>query len=571
MRKGLLFGVVLAAFLGVSAGEDQLAVPVVTNVTAFLVQVTNQTSFTLLPATNLMPQIEAPVATNTVDLEVGGTNVVVAVPPEEVSNLVQRAALDAVASAIQTVNTTAEKVASAERRRRIDTRTFKLRHVSAEEVAERFNSTWSGDFGLGWKIGKIAQPFIEANAVMVTAPGVILDTCEKVIQDIDVAPRQVYIEARFVELGNTAMHRLGIDWTMLEGMTARGSMGVGVDTYNIGKGVQNYSKTTGGGQYENTSYSLVGGTVSSASSSFKGSSDGSISHFTGTLDFDQMSLTLSALERENDIRVFSNPKIIVASGRKAVVDMTTKYPNVTIAAKKTINNNNESVDLDMKMAAIPGEDSLMFAKEAFFSWGLSLEVTPRVTTNGVVSVSIVPTISALTSDSANLGGQFVTAGTASNAKSDTYSSRYPIIDVQRLVTDFSMKSGQTAVIGGLSRTTEEQVDSGIPWLRDWPWIGNKLFGGKSRQKVQKEILVFVTVGLVEAESLAKDVGLPKNAVLGKEYIDDIRQEPGDRKDGVAGVSSLDLRSLEAQAADPQRTNRTEKAEVKFPLPFSKKN
>ena len=406
---------------------------------------------------------------------------------------------------------------------------------------------------------------------MVTAPGVILDTCEKVIQDIDVAPRQVYIEARFVELGNTAMHRLGIDWTMLEGMTARGNMGVGVDTYNIGKGVQNYSKTTGGGQYENTSYSLVGGTVSSASSSFKGSSDGSISHFTGTLDFDQMSLTLSALERENDIRVFSNPKIIVASGRKAVVDMTTKYPNVTIAAKKTINNNNESVDLDMKMAAIPGEDSLMFAKEAFFSWGLSLEVTPRVTTNGVVSVSIVPTISALTSDSANLGGQFVTAGTASNAKSDTYSSRYPIIDVQRLVTDFSMKSGQTAVIGGLSRTTEEQVDSGIPWLRDWPWIGNKLFGGKSRQKVQKEILVFVTVGLVEAESLAKDVGLPKNAVLGKEYIDDIRQEPGDRKDGVAGVSSLDLRSLEAQAADPQRTNRTEKAEVKFPLPFSKKN
>ena len=571
MRKGLLFGVVLAACLGVSAVEDQLAVPVVTNVTAFLVQVTNQTSFTLLPATNLMPQIEAPVATNTVDLEVCGTNVVVAVPQEAVSNLVQRAALDAVASAIQTVNTTAEKVASAERRRRIDTRTFKLRHVSAEEVAERFNSTWSGDFGLGWKIGKIAQPFIEANAVMVTAPGVILDTCEKVIQDIDVAPRQVYIEARFVELGNTAMHRLGIDWTMLEGMTARGSMGVGVDTYNIGKGVQNYSKTTGGGQYENTSYSLVGGTVSSASSSFKGSSDGSISHFTGTLDFDQMSLTLSALERENDIRVFSNPKIIVASGRKAVVDMTTKYPNVTIAAKKTINNNNESVDLDMKMAAIPGEDSLMFAKEAFFSWGLSLEVTPRVTTNGVVSVSIVPTISALTSDSANLGGQFVTAGTASNAKSDTYSSRYPIIDVQRLVTDFSMKSGQTAVIGGLSRTTEEQVDSGIPWLRDWPWIGNKLFGGKSRQKVQKEILVFVTVGLVEAESLAKDVGLPKNAVLGKEYIDDIRQEPGDRKDGVAGVSSLDLRSLEEQAADPQRTNRTEKAEVKFPLPFSKKN
>ncbi|MDO5320499.1 MAG: hypothetical protein Q4G65_17875 [bacterium] len=572
--RSTIAGLAVLAIAGigsVKAEEGPLAAPAVTNVASFLVQVTNQCSFALLPATNLVPQVESPVSTNLADLSVGGTNVVVAMPSEEVTNLVQRAAIDAVAEAVKSVNAAAEKAAASERMRRIDTRTYKLKHVSAEEVAERFNSTWSGDFGLPWKIGKIAQPFIEANAVMVTAPGVILDTCEKVIADIDVAPRQVYIEARFVELGNTAMHRLGIDWTMLEGMTARGKMGAGVDTFNIGKGVQNYSKTTGGGQYENTSYSLVGGTVSSsASSSFKGDSDGSISHFTGTLDFDQMSLTLSALERENDTRVFSNPKIIVASGRKAVVDMTTKYPNVTIAAKKTINNNNESVDLDMKMAAIPGEDNLMFAKEAFFSWGLSLEVTPRVGPDGVVNVSIVPTISSLTSDSASLGGQFVTAGTSSDSDSDTYSSRYPIIDVQRLVTDFTMKGGMTAVIGGLSRTQEIQVDSGIPWLRDCPWIGDKLFGGKTRQKVQKEIIVFVTVGVVEDAELPQDVGLPKNAVLGREYVNDNRREPGDRRSGAAGISSLDLRSLEEQAADPRRTNRVDNVDMKFQLPFTKK-
>ena len=565
-----LASLVLAWTGAAQAEEGPLTAPAVTNVTAFLVQVTNQTSFALLPATNLVPMLEAPVSTNLAEVSLGGTSAVEPLPSEATTNLIQKAALDAVATAIKSVNAAAEKTAASERMRRIDTRTYKLKHVSAEEVAERFNSTWSGDFGLSWKIGKIAQPFTEANAVMVTAPGVILETCEKVIAEIDVAPRQVYIEARFVELGNTAMHRLGIDWAMLEGMTARGKMGGGVDTFNIGKGVQNYSKTTGGGQYENTSYSLAGGTVSSASSSFKGDSDGSISHFTGTLDFDQMSMTLSALERENDTRVFSNPKIIVASGRKAVVDMTTKYPNVTIAAKKTINNNNESVDLDMKMAAIPGEDNLMFAKEAFFSWGLSLEVTPRVGPDGIVHVSIVPTISSLTSDAASLGGQFVTAGTASDSKTETYSSRYPIIDVQRLVTDFTMKGGMTAVIGGLSRTQEVQVDSGIPWLRDCPWIGDKLFGGKTRQKVQKEIIVFVTVGVIEESDLPQDVGLPKNAVLGREYVNDERREPGDRRSGAAGVSSLDLRSLEEQAADPRRTNRVDNLDMKFQLPFTKK-
>ncbi|MGN0846217.1 MAG: type II secretion system protein GspD, partial [Kiritimatiellia bacterium] len=540
------------------AGDDgALAAPAVTNVAAFFVQVTNEMSFALVPATNLCPTLDAPAATNAPVVAMGATNEVVAPPPpdEATTNLIQKAALDAVAVAVKSVNDAAEKSMEAERQRRIDTRTFRLRHVSATEVAERFNNTWSGDFGLPWKISKIAQAFVDANTVMVTAPGVVLDSCEKVIREIDVAPRQVYIEVRFVELGNTAMHRLGIDWTMLEGMTGTAKMGMGIDSYDVGRGVQNYTKTTGGSEYEHTSYSLAGGTVSSSSGTFKGGSDGSISHFTGTLDFNQMSLTLSALERENDTRVFSNPKIIVASGRKATVDMTTKYPNVTIAAKKTINNNNESVDLDMKMAAIPGEDQLMFAKEAFFSWGLSLEVTPRVGEDGLVNVSIVPTISSLTSDSAALGGQFVTAGTSSDLKSDTYSSKYPIIDVQRLVTDFSMKDGMTAVIGGLSRTQEVQIDSGIPWLRDCPWIGNKLFGGKTRQKVQKEIIVFVTVGLVEDDVMPTDVGLPKNAVLGREYVNDARREPGDRKSGAAGISSLDLRSLEEQAADPRRTNR----------------
>ena len=306
-----------------------------------------------------------------------------------------------------------------------------------------------------------------------------------------------------------------------------------------------------------------------AATGFAGDDNGTISHFSGTLDFSEMYLIMSALERENDTRIFSNPRIIVSSGRKATVDMTTKYPNVAVSAKRTLNGNAESLDLAMNMAAIPGEDPLMFAKEAFFSWGISLEVTPRVETNGIIGVTVVPTISSLNRDLSSTG--FVTADDGSKgASSSTYSSKYPIIDVQRLVTEFSMKSGTTAVIGGLSRTAEEQMDSGIPYLRDIPWIGDKLFGGKTRQKVQKEILVFVTVGLAKPGELPADVGLPKNAVLGREYVGGHRKEPGDRKAGAAGVTSLDLRPIDEQARDPQWTNHVDDAELRFPVPFSKK-
>ena len=418
-------------------------------------------------------------------------------------------------------------------RRRISTRTFHLAHASAEDVAAKLNSTWSGDFGVVWKINKMAIAFPESNAVMITAPSMILEACEQVIREIDVEPQQVYIEARFVELSNNVFHDIGIDWSMLDGMKGTVSLGGGIQKNRLGKGVRDYTRTTKDGT---ASYTLSG-------SALNGGADGDIAYFNGTLDFSQMYVVLSALEGSQDARIFSNPKIIVSSGRKATVDMTTKYPNVKIAAKRTTTSGSDSLDLDMQMAAIPGEDKLMFAKEAFFSWGISLDVTPRIGTNGLINVSIVPTISSQNG--------WVESGTESDADSGTISARFPVIEVQRLVTEFAMASGTTAVIGGLSRTVEEQVDNGIPLLRDIPWIGPRIFGSSARKKQQKEIIVFVTVGLVDPNNTHKDAGLPKNAVLGRQYTKGQKLEPGDRPEkNLEGIGSLDLRSLEEQAEDP---------------------
>ena len=470
----------------------------------------------------------------------------------------------------------------------ISTRTFKLHHANAEEVAERFNNTWSGDFGIAFKIAKIAQAFPEANTVMVTAPGAILDACEKVVRDIDVEVPQVYIEARFVELQNSASHKLGIDWSMLDGMKGTASFGGGMDRIVVGNAVTDFKRamtssgSSGGaatytygvaGQtasktISSTQNTLADGSMTSSRTSSETSTttgrDGGISYFSGTLQFSDMSLVLSALDSSGDARIFSNPKIIVANGKKAIVDMTEKYPNVQISAKRTTGGSSDSLDLSMNMAVIPGEEKLMFAKEAFFSWGISLEVTPRVSSNGLINVSIVPTISSCMDWVSASAGDTTT--TANNA--GTYSSKYPVLDVQRLVTDFTLAAGETAVIGGLSKTTEEQTDSGIPWLRDIPWIGDKLFGRKIRTKVQKEILVFVTVGMADPKGVPMDIGLPKNAVLGRMYTEGVKFEPGDRHgNAIEGIASLDTRSLDEQARDPLATNQTEK--VVLPMPFKK--
>jgi type II secretory pathway component GspD/PulD (secretin) len=434
-------------------------------------------------------------------------------------------------------------------RKQIDTRIFRLAHASAEEVAECFNKMWSGDFGVTWKVTKMAVAFPESNSIMVTAPRIILDACEKSIRDLDVEAQQVYIEARFVELSNNASHKLGIDWQMLDGMKGSLALDAGWNERKI-EGVSSYNSADG-------SYKL------NSAANDTGRTSANLSYINGTIGMSELALVLRALESTEDAKVFSNPKIIVSSGKKAKVDMTEKYPNVTISAKRTTGTS-DSLDLSMNMAAIPGEDKFMFAKEAFFSWGIDLEVTPRINTNGLINVSIVPTISSRT--------DWVTAG-ASDTKekgsnAGTYSARYPVINVQRLITEFNMQSEMTAVIGGLSRTIETQKDNGIPWLRDIWWIGPKIFGSKVRVKEQREILVFVTVGLVNPRVINENVGLPKNAVLGRQYTLGQKLEPGDRpQKTLEGIESLDMRLLEEQAKDPLRKHKEDAGN--FKMPFTK--
>ena len=435
----------------------------------------------------------------------------------------------------------------------IETRIVKLSHASATEVAEKLNMMWNGEFGQVWKVTKMAVAYPESNSIMLTAPKAILDACGKALAELDVEAQQVYIEARFVELGNTASHKVGIDWSMLDGVKGTATLGGGMNGRYVGDAVSEFSTRTGANEYNGTEYK-VGGT---------GGRDGSITYFNGTLNFSEMSLTLRALDATEDAKTFSNPKIIVSSGKKALVDMTTKYPNVKVAAKRTEASGSTSLDIASNLEAIPGEDKFMFAKEAFFSWGISLEVTPRVGTNGLINVTIVPTISSLK--------DWVFTGTASSDESGTISSKYPEIEVQRLVTEFNLASGTTAVIGGLSVTEERQVDNGIPLLRSIPWIGQRLFGSMERVKEQKEIIVFVTVGLVNPREISADAGLPKNAVLGRQYTKGQKLEPGDRPErSMEGLESLDMRLLEEQAKDPLKTQK-KNGDFRFSdyMPFTK--
>ena len=463
------------------------------------------------------------------------------------------------------------------------TRTFVLNHASAKELAELFNSTLGGG-GRDPKTGKprggqIATAFEGANVVVVTASEKILADCEQIIKSVDKAIPQIYIEARFIEVSNEAMHKLGLQWNQLESWGASVKNLEAGTSYNNGR-IANYgtrvsSMTESSNNNTSGSSGSTGGATSTSSSSLSktievisptgvgsGTSSSSFNRsdldmawrnargFSGQLSVDDFRLAMSAFEQMDDVKIFSNPKIIVSNGKEARVDMTTKFPNVRVQATRNTSNGSDSLDISTQLEAIPGEDKLMFAKEVFFSWGIPLSVKPRIPPNGLINVEIVPTISQLDTDVSATGFYQVSGGDSS-----AYSS-YPVIQVKRLTTDFTMKDGATAVIGGLSKTTEEDIDSGIPYLRKIPWVGPKLFGWKSRGKVQKEIIVCVTLGMADPADLPADVGLPKNAIVGREYVLGRKFEPGDRAGGLAEVMSLDTRLIEEKQGDNTRGSGT---------------
>jgi len=433
------------------------------------------------------------------------------------------------------------------------TRSFLLNHASVDDLANLFNASYGVKSPDGKIVKSVATPFPGANTIVVTASDRVLSDCEKIIKSVDRAVPQIYIEARFIELSNQSMHKLGVQWDQLQSWGASvHDLNAGIE-YNNGRknsftknsATQSSSSSTSGDSAstsQSTSFTREGLDMGTTRLTDKTSHEADMAWrnarvFSGQLSPDDFSIAMSAFERLEDARIFSNPKVVVSNGREALVDMTTKYPNITLTSQHDTQSG--YTKSDAKLDVIPGEDKL-FAKSAFFSWGITLTVKPRISPDGLISVEIVPSISELDTDVTPDGFYQISGGT------DAPYGRYPIIKYKRLTTDFTMKDGATAVIGGLSKTEEGDVDSGIPYLREIPWIGNKLFGWKSRGKVQKEIIVFVTVGIADPSDLPEDIGLPKNAVRGREYVEHRAAEPGDRENAAADALKLDMRPMEQQ-------------------------
>lgn len=379
-----------------------------------------------------------------------------------------------------------------------------------------------------------------ANKLVVTSTEEKLLEVAEVLKEIDIERPQVYIEAKIVEISGDARKAVGLDWSFLDGYTIsagpfsrrytkagnRNAGSTRASTQNNAFFNRNYDSSeaeypdslAGASDYEgrvedspwSSVYRLksitgaagktsVWTTDVNGQTSARGTAVSDVK--TAIFDLPALEVALSALQTSDDVAQISNPRLVVANEERAVIDMSTKDPYVKVDETVEGTGTDTTRKYSVTMDKIPVDKDVPYIEGAFFSYGIRVDVTPRVNNSTNITVVIEPTLSDRQTYYAPGDGN----------------TRFPVITSKSVKTTFSLGNGQTAVIGGLTTTKDREVEKKVPILGSIPILGY-LFRHNVKEKQQVETIIFVTVGLVDSNNRESAMALPDGARLVQKRI-----------------------------------------------------
>ncbi len=287
----------------------------------------------------------------------------------------------------------------------------------------------------------------------------------EIINSVSVmAPQQVMLEVRFIEVSRTAGRELGVQWNTF-----------GNPNINVGNGVA----ATG---LPITSAAAVGAAgVLSGGTPF-GFLIANLSK--GGLSAD---VAINALEQKGLARSLAEPNLVALSGDTASFLAGGEYP-IPVAGSFG------SVTVDYK------------------KYGIGLAFTPTVLGNSLINLKIEPEVSQIdTTHQVPVGGGL----------------SVPALTLRRASTTLELRDGQSFMLGGLLSTDNKNQIDQLPWLGSVPVLGT-LFSSKSYQQNQTDLAIIVTPRLVrparpgDVVKTPADDSLPSNDpdffLLGKSEV-----------------------------------------------------
>ncbi|MBT4839067.1 MAG: type II secretion system secretin GspD [Methylococcales bacterium] len=183
---------------------------------------------------------------------------------------------------------------------------------------------------------------------------------------------------------------------------------------------------------------------------------------------------IEALATKTNVKVLSSPSIMVLNNQSAKIEVGDEVPVLTQQQQSTTGS---TTDSSTSPAIV---NSIQYKKA-----GVILSVTPRVNSGGLVTMEVSQEVSDVVANN--------TSGIDS-----------PKITQRKVETNVAVQSGQTVVLGGMIKDKTSKDNTGVPFLKDIPWLGH-LFKSVDNGDERTELLVMIKPIVIDSTQKANDV------------------------------------------------------------------
>ena len=374
--------------------------------------------------------------------------------------------------------------------------------------------------GITFPKGASAHYFSDSNILIVRNTLSNLNFLNSLIKNATDHPAlQVEIEARFVEVKQNLWQEKGFNWLLGSfpmGKNIKGGGGTAENqvTYNpqnypiqqngvpvgtIPGGPPGTGSLTAGNRLGSSA--VAANTLDALLGGYFAPSMGILA-LAGVLTNPQFQVVLRALNQKKGVDLISSPKITVSSGKKATITIAKDFPYP-----------DEYLPPQVPQTQGGGVNPAIPATPASFkrrNVGVELEVEPLVDSERKkIELKLSPQIvefqgfvnygNPIFSQAPNVIGigQGVAIGSTTQVLLTENTINQPIFSVRQVNTQVVLHSGQTVVLGGLMREDVQKINDKTPIIGDIPLVG-KLFRSSSEQHIKKNLLIFVTVWLIDS-------------------------------------------------------------------------
>ena len=323
-------------------------------------------------------------------------------------------------------------------------RIFALEYAKAKDIKSKITKMLTQDIGS-------VRSDKRTNKVIVRDLPNKIKAISEMVTAFDTPPKEVFIDAKIVEITLNNNFAFGINWNYLFKVAGKNINLLGAFPAS---GITGSFSKISIGAWRKGFYTGEGTTSEKWNP--------------GGLDPRKVQTILTFLRKVGKVKIVSSPHIAVLNNKEAKIMVGTRQPYATSTVSQSTDTSTTSWTAN------------------FVNVGITLDVTPTIYKGSLIKLHIKPEVS-------TLRDWFEIKDSSGVAQ-----IRLPEVDTSNAETDVLIHNGRTIIIAGLIRESTNDSTNRTPLMSKLPFVGN-LFRSVSKNRETKELAIFITPYIISGK------------------------------------------------------------------------